>query len=338
MSGSQSLKYPSAPEGTRRLIAPELLPGLSILPSFDLTDETLALMRAGGTMAMTPPPLSPIQQAVRCEERFVPGPAGAPKVRVLVYTPPETGLAYRPAYLQLHGGGFVVGTPEMNDGANRLLAAEVDCVVVSVDYRLAPETRFPGAVEDAYAALLWLHEEAQKLNVDRARIAIGGSSAGGGHAAALALYARGQGKIPICLQLLDSPMLDDRTGTSADPHPYCGEFVWTPAKNRFGWRALLGLEPGGSDVPVAAVPARVSDLSGLPPAFMTVGALDLFLEEDMEYARRLIRSGVPTEFHVIPGAFHGFGVAGTDTPQVKMLLRLQRDALVRAFVSGASGL
>jgi triacylglycerol lipase len=129
-------------------------------------------------------------------------------------------------------------------------------------------------------------------------------------------------------------MLDDRTGSTSDPHPYCGEFVWTPVSNRFGWRSLLGVEPGGPDVPAEAVPARASDLSGLPPTFITVGALDLFLEEDLEYARRLIRAGVPTEFHVIPGAFHGFSVVGGDAPQVQEHERLRQDAFARALLPG----
>ena len=126
-------------------------------------------------------------------------------------------------------------------------------------------------------------------------------------------------------------MLDDRTGSSSDPHPHCGEFVWTPNSNRFGWRSLLGVEPGSPDVPAGAVPAREADLSGLPPTYIAVGALDLFLEESLEYARRLIRAGVPTELHVTPGAYHGFGVGGVDTPQVQTYLRLRREALARAL-------
>src|SRR5262249_24598873 len=133
------------------------------------------------------------------------------------------------------------------------------------------------------------------------------------------------------LQLLDSPMLDDRTGTTSDPHPYCGEFVWTPSSNRFGWRSLLGAEPGSSDVPADAVPARAVDLSGLPPTFIAVGALDLFLEESLEYARRLILAGVPTELHVVPGAYHGFQVTGGAAPQVRSHIRLRTEALARAL-------
>jgi acetyl esterase/lipase len=318
---------------TRRLVAEELLPVLDMLPAFDFNADILAFIRGGGgrDIGLKPPALSVAQQAVACTEHFAPGPPGAPDVRVLVYSPPEKGAAARPAFLHFHGGGFVIGMPELNDGSNRMLAAELGCIVASVDYRLAPETRFPGALEDGYAALAWLNAEADALGVDRARIAIGGESAGAGHAARLAILARDRGASPICLQLLDSPALDDRTGSVMKSHPYCGEFVWTATSNRFGWSALLGVEAGSAEVPTDAVPARIEDLSGLPPCFIAVGALDLFLEESVEYTRRLIRAGVPTELHIIPGAFHGFAVAGGDAPQVVALFRLQRDALARAF-------
>lgn len=333
MSDTPPKSLPSAPTGTRRLVAPEFLQALDNFPAMELTPEILAYARGAlaDNPAIQPPPLSAAEQAVRCEERFAPGRGGAPDVRILVYTPSGKAAEGRPGYLYIHGGGFVLGSPEMMDQAIRALAADLGCVVVSVDYRLAPEARFPAAVEDCYAGLSWLHDNADALGVDRARIAIGGESAGGGHAAALAIYARDRGEIPVCFQMLEYPMLDDRTGSTAEPHPYCGEFVWTPANNRFGWGALLGVEPGSPDVPAQAVPARVADLSGLPPAFILVGSIDLFLEEDIEYARRLTRAGVPTELHVIPGGFHGFGVAGPEAPLVQTAFRLTRQALARAF-------
>jgi len=326
-------QHPSGPTGTRLLVAEELLPVLDMLPAFDFNAEILAFIRGGGgrDMGLRAPPLSAAQQAVACAEHFAPGPPGAPNVRVLVYTPPGADASPRPAFLHFHGGGFVIGMPELNDGSSRLLAAELDCVVASVDYRLAPETRFPGALEDGYAALTWLHAEAEALGVDRGRIAIGGESAGAGHAARLAILARDRGEFRICLQLLDSPALDDRTGSGTNMHPYCGEFVWTAASNRFGWSSLLGVEAGSTNVPAEAVPSRIEDLSGLAPCFIAVGALDLFLEESITYANRLIRAGVPTELHVIPGAFHGFAVAGGDAPQVVALTRWRRDVLARAF-------
>lgn len=320
-------------EKTRGMIAPELAPGLELMPTIELNDELIAFLRSGAPLqaGFEMPPLSAAQEAVRREERLIPGLNGAPDVRVLLYTPPGAAAAPRPAFLHIHGGGYVLGSADLNDGSNRGLAAELDCVVASVDYRLAPETTFPGALEDCYAALKWLHAEAGTLGVDAGRIAVGGESAGGGHAAALAILARDRGEIPILLQVLDSPMLDDRTGTNSDPHPYCGEFVWPPANNRYGWRALLGMEPGGRETPHGASPARVADLAGLPSAFIVVGALDLFLEEDLEYARRLARAGVAVELHVIPGAYHGFTVVGGGAPQVQTVLSLRREALARAF-------
>jgi acetyl esterase/lipase len=325
---------PPMPRGTRHLVAPELLSALDAFPSFDINLETIAALRVGGIRrdGLMPPPLSPAQQSVQCEQRLVAGPKAAPDVKVLIYRPPQPAADARPAYLHMHGGGYVLGNAELNDGSNRQLAHDLGCIVVSVDYRLAPETPFPGAVEDCYAVLEWLHREAPSFGVDVARVTIGGESAGGGHAAALALLNRKRDEFPICLQLLDAPMLDDRTGSRPDPHPYCGEFIWTPAKNRVGWQALLGCEPGGCDVAAEAVPARAVNLAGLPPSFIAVGALDLFLEESVEYARRLIRAGVPTELHVIPGAFHAFGIGGDRAPQVGMHTRLHRDALARAFL------
>jgi triacylglycerol lipase len=201
---------------------------------------------------------------------------------------------------------FVVGTAAMMDPAHRALALELDCSIVSVEYRLAPETPFPGAIEDCYAALAWLFKEAPRLGVDSSRIGVMGESAGGGLAAALALLTRDRGEYRLAFQHLIYPMLDDRTCVSAPPHPYTGEFIWTPHNNAFGWSALLNAQPGSDGVSIYAAPARAEDLSGLPKAFISTGALDLFLEEDIEYARRLARHGVPVEMHVYAGAYHAF--------------------------------
>lgn len=317
----------------RALVAPELRAALEAFPVFDITPEFIAYLRSGGPIqaSFERPPLTQAQQRVRCEERRTPGLNGAPDVRMLVYTPAESASAPRPAVLHMHGGGYVLGNPELNDASNRSLASELNCVVVSADYRLAPETVFPGALEDCYAALLWLHRQAGELGVDASRIAVKGESAGGGHAAALAIHARNRGEVAICLQVLDSPMLDDRTGSAADPDPGRPFVTWSDKNNRFGWASLLGFEPGGPQTPEGAAPARVADVSNLPPAFILVGALDLFAPECLEYARRLMRAGVPVEAHVIPGAFHGFGMAGEAAPQVRETLRLTNAALARAF-------
>lgn len=316
------------------LVAPELAPFLAYFPDLDFSQGMAALR--GGFGERVRPELPAELAAVACEERLIPGAPGEPDVRILHYSPPEASAAPRPAVLHIHGGGYVLGDPEINDAANRAWALNLGCAVISVDYRLAPETRWPGALNDCYAALRWMHGNAASLGLDPARIALAGESAGGGHAVALALHARDRARDDAsaptpCFLLLDAPMLDDRTGGAGEgePHPFCGDFVWSPEKNRFGWQALLGVEPG-SDVPAGAVPARAQDLTGLPPHCITVGALDLFLEEDLQWARRLARAGVPMELHVIPGAYHGFGMA-QGSPQTVQTTQLREAALRRAL-------
>jgi acetyl esterase/lipase len=313
---------------SRHLVDPELLGALDAFPFLGFSAESLPLMRAGLQQFLAMAPAPEITDVTRVE-RYISGPPGAPEVRVLVYTPDQPA-GPRPAYLHMHGGGFVFGVPELNDSGNRRLASDLGCVVVSVDYRVAPETPFPGPVEDCYAALIWLHTHAALLGVDPSRIAIGGESAGAGLAAALGLLARDRGKAPVAFQTLIYPMLDDRTGATSDPHPYTGEFIWTAESNRFGWASLLGGAPGGSDVSPYAAAARASNLAGLPPTFIAVGALDLLLEEDLEFARRLTRAGVSTELHVYPGAYH----APVMAPEARVAKALRRDvleAMRRAF-------
>jgi acetyl esterase/lipase len=263
------------------------------------------------------------------EERFVPGPEGAPQIRVLLYTPIGSEKPM-PAVLHIHGGGYVVGAPEMNYASSRRLAVELGCVIVSVDYRLAPETRFPGALEDCYAALTWLHAQADALGVDRSRIAVMGESAGGGLAAALALFARDRGDVKLIALHLNAPMIDDRTPSLPDPHPYAGMICVTRTTIDLGWRCLLGHSPGQEKVSPYAAPARAENLADLPPTYLTIGALDLFLEEVLDYARRLTRAGVPVELHVYPGAFHAFE-AVQSAAVTQRSLQDMKDALRRAF-------
>lgn len=309
-------------------VAPELRDALSFFPMIDFShglEPFRQLLDAG-----VPPPPPPELASILREERFVPGPPGGRDVRVLIYTPRSDAAASRPAIVHIHGGGYVLGSPEINDLGNRAMASRLGATVVAVDYRLAPEVTWPGALQDCYAALCWLHDHAGEIGVDPSRIAIAGESAGGGHAVAVALHARDQGGPQIQLQLLDAPMLDDRTGSTGDTHPHCGQFVWTADTNRFGWTALLGQEAGGPDVPQASVPARATDLSGLAPTFITVGALDLLLDESLEWTRRLALAGVPVELHVIPGAYHGFSLAA-GTPQAEQVEQLRTNALGRAL-------
>jgi acetyl esterase/lipase len=315
---------------TRHLVDAELRPALDQLGELDAeyTVERLpALRQMMVDMYTSPEAAVPSVAGIERRDILVPGPDGAPEVRVLVYTHTES-VAGRPAYFYVHGGGFIMGLPEFADAANRALALELGCVVVAVGYRIAPETVFPGNVEDCYAALKWLHTNASELGADPARIAVGGESAGGGLAAALALLARDRGEVPIIHQQLIYPMLDDRSPNST--HQYTGEFGWTRERNRFGWACLLGEEPGGADVSPYAAPSRAESLEGLPPTFIGVGSLDLFLEEDTAYALRLIEAGVPTEMHVYSGAFHGSDLVA-EARVTKAHARDQLAALRAAF-------
>jgi acetyl esterase/lipase len=286
---------------SRHLLDPELEP-LSLFAA-----DVEALKSGSASELMTqmlavPPPVS---EQIETREVFLPGPKGAPEVRALLFTPKQPD-GPMPAILHIHGGGYVMGAPEMSS-ANCIAYAETfGAVVLSVDYRLAPAAKYPAAVEDCYAALAWLVAQTDKLGVDSERIIVSGESAGGGLAAALALLVRDRGDYKLAYQHLIFPMIDDRTAIDADPSPYLGQFVWTRETNAFGWAALLDRAPGGADVPPYAAAARAQDVAGLPPTFLACGALDLFIEENLDYARRLIRAGVPTELHVYPGAPHGY--------------------------------
>ena len=223
-------------------------------------------------------------------------------VPAFLYQPPE-GKRAGSGYLHIHGGGYVIGSAASADANNIELCAALGVTILSVDYRLAPEHPYPAPLEDCYAGLKWLHVNADRLGVDPARIAIGGESAGGGLAAATAIFARDRGEYAICHQQLTYPMLDSRTGREGfEGDPLVGEFIWTRSLNRFGWDSIL------RDVEAAApyVPALVEDVSGLPPTWIHTVGLDLFRDENIAYAQRLLAAGIPTELIVMPGACHGF--------------------------------
>jgi acetyl esterase/lipase len=241
---------------------------------------------------------------IAVSDHQVPGYDGGPELLVRLYTP-ENRAGLAPGLLWIHGGGFVLGNVEQDDFRCRGLAKNTGCVVASVEYRLAPETTHPGPLNDCYAALLWLAEHAPDLGVDRQRVAIGGASAGAGLAAGLGLFARDQGEVNVAYQLLIYPMLDDcNVAPASDALP--DTLVWSRESNLIGWRSLLGQEPGSEGVSMYAAPSRATDLSGLPPTYICVGDIDLFVAEDIDYAQRLLAAGVPTELHVYPGAYHGF--------------------------------
>ncbi|QUW84373.1 alpha/beta hydrolase [Streptomyces mirabilis] len=216
----------------------------------------------------------------------------------------KTGAAAGPAVLFFHGGGYIFGHIDLFDGPVSRYVSASGVPMLSVEYRRAPEHPFPTPVEDAYAALCWLHEHAGELGVDRGRIAVMGDSAGGGLAAALSIPTRERGGPAIARQILLMPMLDDRT-TTPDPHiePY---LLWSYDDSRTAWPALLGDAAGRPDVPATAAPARLEGATGLPPAYIEVGQLDAFRDEDLAYATKLSRAGVPVEFHLHPGVPHEY--------------------------------
>jgi acetyl esterase/lipase len=217
---------------------------------------------------------------------------------------PEPARAPLPALLWIHGGGYVIGNAAQEDGFCRQVATTLGVVVAAVDYRLAPEHPFPVPLDDCYDALRWL---ARQPDIDAEHIAIGGASAGGGLAAGLALLARNRAEVRPVFQLLTYPMLDDRTCTRPSGNDRDLR-LWNGNSNRFGWRSYLGAEPGADEVDELAAPARAAELAGLPAAWIGVGTLDLFADEDIEYARRLEAAGVSCDLDVVDGAFHGFDV------------------------------
>ncbi len=270
---------------------PELAAAIQLIPFDDINADLLPMLRMRFEM--------PVSDRVERTDRVVPG---DPEVPVRVHRAKDAG-GVQAGLLTIHGGGYVIGTNLLDDPILDAWCPSLGIVGVSVDYRLAPDTQYPGPLEDCYRALQWTHANAAELGIDPSRIGVMGVSAGGGLAAALCLLARDRGEVPIAFQLLDSPMLDDRQATPSSRDE--GLAVWTKASNTFGWKAYLG-ELYGGDVPYTAAPARADDLSGLPPALVSVGAVDGFRDEDVDYATRLNQAGVPAALHVYPRACHGF--------------------------------
>jgi acetyl esterase/lipase len=270
------------------------------------TAEMLPLVRAARAEGaeLTNEELS-IDGAFDVSERTVPGPTGAPDISLLICRPTSATTAV-PALYFIHGGGMVLGTNRGQGVADVLeAAAQLGLAVVSVEYRLAPEDPHPAPVEDCYAGLLWTVEHADELGIDPDRIVVSGASAGGGLAAATALLARDRSGPALIGQLLLCPMLDDRNN-SYSTRQMTGLGIWDSSYNQVGWTALLGDAQGGPDVSPYAAPARATDLSGLPPAFIDVGSAETFRDEAVEYASRIWRAGGSAELHVWPGGFHGF--------------------------------
>ena len=253
----------------------------------------------------------------------------ASDVHVRIYRP--AGLSgFVPALFWIHGGGFIAGRVEQDERSSAEFAHELGIVVVAVRYRLAPEHPFPAPLDDCYLALKWVFQDAGALGIDPSRIAIGGASAGGGLAAGLALMAHDRGEVTPVFQLLVYPMLDDRTTTRTDLDP-ANVRVWTVSSNRYGWTSYLGQISGGAGVSPYAAPARRASLSGLPPAWVGVGTLDLFHDEGVSYANRLAEAGVACELLVVPGAYHVFDWFSPQANVVKEFRASQVAALRRAL-------
>jgi acetyl esterase len=260
----------------------------------------------------------------------VPTTVGTPDVALRIYRPKGSGP--KPVIYHMHGGGFVMGSAAMMDGFSWQLAESNDAIVIAVEYRLAPETAFPGPLEDCYAGLLWVFGNAGSLGADSQRVVVMGESGGGGLAAALSLLARDRVGVRPAGQLLLYPMLDHRLGVDADRpiRDMVGQMAWVSELSRFGWEAMRGHYDLDDNRAAYFSPALAVNLAGLPPTFVAVGALDVFMEQDLDYAVRVARAGVSVECHVYPGAVHGFDKL-SHTRLAKQLTIDQQRALARWF-------
>ena len=283
-----------------------------------LNDETLAACRAQMAAASALPLTDAV---VRTDHPTGPG---GPVVRV--HRPASVGAEPLPALLWLHGGGLVLGDRFQDDARFDRWCPRHGMVAVTVDYRLAPEHPYPGALEDGFAALTWLHAQADELGVDSHRIAIGGDSAGGGLAAAVTLLARERPSPPVAFQLLVYPMLDDRQTT---PSSRRNRPIWPPEANAYAWRSYLGERCGSADLEPLAAPSRAVDLTALPPTYVMVGTEDAFVDEDVLFAEGLRAAGVPVDLRVHAGLPHGFDVIAPQAPSSRRAVRDLHDWLGR---------
>jgi len=301
-----------------------MIPELPTVSDFSTLESVQAMRETHSSMFEQPP----ARDDVRMEDRSVPGPEGAPEVPLRIYRSKRVAAEPRPCVYEIHGGGFLTGSIEMMDPWCQKVAAELEAVVVSVEYRLAPEHPFPAGIEDCYAGLVWTVENAEALGIDATRIAIAGQSAGGGLAAGTALLARDRGGPPLCFQLLEIPELDDRLET-ASMRAFTDTPLWNRPNAVWSWRHYLGPNHEGDVSPYAA-PARAEDLAGLPPAYVSTMEYDPLRDEGIEYALRMLQAGVPVELHSYPGTFHGSslipGAAVTKRSAQEVM-----NALTRAF-------
>ena len=278
-------------------------------------EEKIPLTRKGVTTMFSLRTKYP-DDNLKVSTRKIPGPEGAPEVEIKIYKPKEADTNTKlPGLLWIHGGGYLFGNLDSASYWPVCLADQAKCVSIVVDYRLAPEHPYPAGLEDCYATLVWIVKAAEELGIDVDRIAVGGESAGGGLTAALTLLARDRKGPKILFQMPLYPMIDDRSITSSS-YEITDERTWNRATNTTAWPMYLkNLQ--GKEIPIYAAPARAKDLSNLPPAFTFIGDLDVFRDETIDYAQRLLQAGVPVEFHVYPGCTHSFEVAYTGTELAK---------------------
>ena len=303
-------------------VAPDLRSPMLLMP-MTMSSVTLPVFRKLQALAVGKAP-----KGIRVTEHRVPRTGSAPAVRVVSFERSAASKP-RPAMLWLHGGGFVCGAPEQDTALLAGILERLDMLIVSIDYRLAPEHPFPAPLDDAYAALAWLAAHAEEFDVDPARIAVGGQSAGGGLAAALVHRAVDHGPVRPALQLLIYPMLDATT-TRRSKHGDKGHFVWNPNSNRFGWRSYLGRDPTKGPYPAYAAPSERANLGSMPATWIGVGTLDLFYGEDIAYGRRLRDAGVECDVCVVDGAYHAFDVFRPDATASRRF----QDAMIRSLERG----
>lgn len=293
--------------------------GFSSIPN--IVERRIAIKRRLEELTADLPP----NENVITEDRVLAGPDGVPDMAVRIFRPSgATGVL--PAIYFIHGGGMVQGSVDGESLIAAMLCEAVNAVMVSVEYRLAPENPYPAAVEDCYAGLVWMAENAEELGFDPGRLAVYGGSAGGGLAIATALTVREQGGPPICFMAPIYPMIDDRNETPSS-HEITNIGIWDRAGNLEAWDWYLGGKPADG----YAAPARAEDLSGLPPTFMDVGELDLFRDENITFAARLLHAGVPTELHVYPGAYHGSEILAPEAALSATIWSRRIEALRRAL-------
>lgn len=259
------------------------------------------------------------------EDRVIPGPAGEQKIRIYK---PKSAAVKSPGLVYIHGGGMIMGSIQGEAANAQMLAAEAGAIVVSVDYRKAPEHPYPAGAEDCYSAAQWVFDNAAELGIDPNNIGIYGGSAGGGLTLAVALMARDRGTMKFKYMMPIYPMIDDRNETSST-HEVTEVGIWDRSGNIEAWEMYLGGKPADE----YAAPARAKDLSKLPPAFIDVGEMDAFRDEDAHFALRLIQSGVPCEFHIYPGSFHGSEVFAPETELSKRIWAGRIEALKRFIKS-----